>query len=131
MIIENDYTINDFIVLLQNGQSYFKSCCIEDYTFTLEKYIFDNVTFEESFININFKNCSFKNAIFNKCNLKGICFNQCDLTNTIIEESDIDWLVFENCILKNIEWNTNYFQWSSIAFHEFLKSYNDNNIVWM
>ena len=104
-----DIAVDDFIKLFKSGQKLFKNISVEDYTFALENFRLDEVEFQECFININFKNCSFVHAKFIACNLKCVSFDTCNLTGCTISECSIEAMDVRRCTIAGIIFGTNFY----------------------
>lgn len=125
----DDITIETFIENIKNGVLLFKGIAIEDYSFTLENTILDEVIFQGCFVNINFKNCSMKNTKFIECNLKCISFENCDLSESIITECAIESLEMNNCNLNGINFGTNYAYGYSVTPNKCFELFKEGNTI--
>lgn len=125
----DDINVEEFIIKLNNGQQIFKNICVEDYSFVLKDFILDNLLFEESFVNINFKNCSLKKVVFKGCNLKYIRFIDCDMTNANISECSIESMELQNCNIKDIIFGQNYSYGIILDSKKCYEIYKQNNVI--
>jgi uncharacterized protein YjbI with pentapeptide repeats len=125
----NELSLDEFLKYLDNNSKLLSNISIEDYSYTLNNRNINEITFENSFININFKNCSLNLVTFKNCNLKCITFDSCNMTSVNITECLIESLEIKNCILHNCSFEINYAYGQTVDYKKFIDIYSDCNKI--
>lgn len=96
----------EFLELVQSGQTIFDDIDLENVDLSGTKL--ENLTFQNCFLSVDFRNCNLTNTKFLVGNIKTCDFRNANLTNVVMKNVSFEGTRFKGAITKGLSFIDNY-----------------------